>query len=116
VIRESRSAARLATAVVLVGFAVAACGRAAPAQGNQAAATEAPSPVATATPAASATLVPSVSVEATPSQASSEAPSGAAGEGDADPTIDSIDVDLAQLEQLLKGVGGSLSSADAGGE
>lgn len=116
-IRQVRSAARLAAALLLVGLAATACGRpGAEASGQPAgrASGAESSPVATATPAASAALTQLPTT--TPDASGSPAPSAGVPGKSAAPaaTTDPIDTDLQLIDQILNGMGGSLSGADAG--
>jgi hypothetical protein len=104
---HAASTARFAAIVLLVGLVVTACG-----QGGRQGAGADTGPVATASAAASPTADPVASASANAS--SPAAPSAAAPLPDSTP--DPLDNDLRQLEQLLDGIGSSLSGASAGSE
>jgi hypothetical protein len=133
--RQLSSGTRLAATALLVGFAVAACGKpndaaagrpagstpaAQQSQADQAAATLAPTPSSLATDSApSAAATDSATAAASPAPAATAAaaavpPAPAATAAEA-ATADPLDAQLSNLDSLLNGVNGSLSGSDASG-
>lgn len=116
--RQTSSAARLASTLVIVGIVAVACGRSNAAQGTQ---------PATQGPTAAASALAETPTP-TPVAATSDAPASPAASGSATPASatpaatysppaianDPVTGEIQSIDQLLKGIDGSLSGADSG--
>ncbi|MGD0018129.1 MAG: hypothetical protein ABSD62_02650 [Candidatus Limnocylindrales bacterium] len=111
---QTSSAARLASALLIAGIVTVGCGRHDAGQGTQPAGTD---PAAAASPVAAATLTPppgdaTPDVTASPDASDSAAP--AASYSPPATADDPVTGDIQSIDQLLKGIDGSVSGADSG--
>ena len=109
--RQVSSATRLAAALLIVGIVAVACGRP---DAHQATGAAGQDPAVAATPVAP-TLEPAptaTDVAAEPSASDPATP--AATYAPPDPANDPVTGEMQSIDQLLKGIDGSLSGADPG--
>ena len=120
-IRKIQFTARLAATILLIGAAVAACGRGQPARGWATETTPPPASSMATTAAEPTSAEPALSdtPASLPSEEASASPSTAASasaKASAAPTVDPLDIDLSQLQTLLTTIDGSISGSNGGGE
>lgn len=123
--RQLSSFTRLATVALLVGVAAIGCG-------NRGGATPAASTGSTPVPQATIVDQPPTTLTPTPTDSATDAasagPSGSAGPSDSaapsrsigpsaansEPTTDPVTTDITNLNNIINGIGGSVSGGDAG--
>jgi hypothetical protein len=109
--RQASSAVRLASALVIAGIVVVACGRHGSPQAQPVAQDPAASPVtAVATFTPEAVQTPDVAVTAAPSDSAAPVATYAPPA----PANDPVTGEILSIDQLLGGLDGSLSGADSG--
>lgn len=114
--RQSRSATRLATALVILGMVAVACGRQGAPQGAPSA-SQAPAAAASGGDAAAATDSPATIVDASETPGSPAASDSAApGATYSPPSIanDPVTGEMQTIDQLINGINGSLSGSNSG--